>query len=118
MAPAPGVFFQPPFAVNTPATAVAPSPAPFVALPASAAGPPVASKEEVARNTLEFQRRRAEAGAAHAQYDLGVRYLNGDAVEKDLKAARKWLTAAANQGHTQALKKLEDLSKAAERVEK
>ena len=113
MSPGPGVYLQgpfPPFVNNSPiapahlpALPVAPQPLP--------PGPPIASKEEVARNTLEFQKKRAAAGAAHAQYDLGVRYSKGDGVDKDPKTAEKWLAAAATQGHTQALKKLEELNK-------
>jgi TPR repeat protein len=38
-----------------------------------------------------------------------MRYLNGDGVQKDLAAARKWLQAAATNGHTLAPKKLEEL---------
>ena len=113
MSPGTGVYLQgsfPPFVNNSP---IAPAPLPTspVAPQPLPPGPPIASKEEVARNTLEFQKKRAAAGAAHAQYDLGVRYLNGDGVDKDLNAAQKWLQAAATQGHTQALRKLEELNK-------
>ena len=67
-------------------------------------------KEELVRKTIEFQKKRAEAGAPTAQYDLGMRYLNGDGVEKDLDLAKKWLSAAATNGNSQAAKKLETLS--------
>lgn len=112
MSPAPGIFFQVPLASGVPAQATAPPAVPFVTLPPPPPGPPIATKEEVARNTLEFQKKRAEAGAAHAQYDLGVRYLKGDGVDKNIGLARKWLNAAAKNGHPQASKKLEELNKA------
>lgn len=68
-------------------------------------------KEETLRKTIEFQKKRAEAGAPSAQYDLGVRYLEGDGVKKNLELAQKWLNAAATNGNSQAIKKLEALKK-------
>ena len=69
-----------------------------------------AEKEATLKRTIEFQKMRAEHGSATAQYDLGVRYMNGDGVDKDLPQARKWLEAAAKNGHTWAPKKLEELT--------
>jgi len=112
MSPAPGIFFQAPFAPGgAPAPPAVPQPVWSVPSAAAPSGPPVASKEEVARNTLAFQKQRAQAGAAHAQYDLGVRYQKGDGVDKDLKLARKWLAAAAKNGHSLASKKLAELER-------
>ena len=108
MSPVPGAFFQTPIFAPNPVPARAAVPAGFASASARP-GPSVASKEEVARNTLAFQRQRAEAGAAHAQFDLGVRYLTGDGVKKDLETARKWLTAAAANGNAQATRKLQQL---------
>lgn len=68
-------------------------------------------KDELLRKTVEFQKKRAEAGAPSAQYDLGMRYLKGDGVEKDLDLAKKWLNASATNGNSQAIKKLEELNK-------
>ena len=118
ISPLPGVNVQWPLPQgvgNAPAAAI-PQPALFAPQRISPPGPPIASSEEVARNTLEFQKKRAEAGAAHAQFDLGIRYLNGDRVGKDLTAARKWLKAAAENGHSQAKRKLEELEKVAEQA--
>ncbi|MBC8002445.1 MAG: SEL1-like repeat protein [Opitutaceae bacterium] len=70
-----------------------------------------AEKAEMVRKTIEFQKKRAEEGSATAQYDLGVRFLNGDGVKKDRELAMKWLRKAADQDHTQAAKKLVDLQK-------
>jgi len=68
-------------------------------------------KEEILRKTIEFQKKRAEEGAPTAQYDLAMRYLNGDGVEKNLELAQKWLQASATNGNSQAAKRLEELKK-------
>ncbi len=68
-------------------------------------------KDELLKKTIEFQKKRAEAGAPSAQYDLGTRYLKGDGVEKDLDLAKKWLTLSAKNGNNQAVKKLSELDK-------
>jgi TPR repeat protein len=70
-----------------------------------------AEKAEGTKKAVEFQKKRAAEGVASAQYDLGVRYLKGDGVEKNLDEARKWLDASAKQGNSMAAKKLEDLKK-------
>lgn len=72
---------------------------------------PKGPSEETVRKTVEFQKKRAEDGSTTAQYDLGMRYLTGDGVEKDPETARRWLEAAAKAGHSQAAKKLEELGK-------
>ena len=91
-----------------PPTVVAPAPA---MAPAQPVDPEKAKaeKEATVKRIVEFQRKRAEAGSATAQYDLAMRYLKGDGVEKDLALAKKWLQAAAKNGHTLAPKKLEAL---------
>ncbi|MDB6040016.1 MAG: hypothetical protein JWM99_3857 [Verrucomicrobiales bacterium] len=66
-----------------------------------------AEKQAVLKNAIEFEKGRANNGAAWAQYKLGLRYLNGDGVEKDESAARKWLQAAADNGDSQAKVKLQ-----------
>jgi hypothetical protein len=58
------------------------------------------------KKKLQWQMERAEKGSDNAQAALGVRYLNGDGVEKDGKKARKWLEAAAKQGNAEAKKTL------------
>jgi TPR repeat protein len=72
-----------------------------------------AAKEEATRRTVEFQKKRASEGSESAQYELGMRYLRGDGVEKDEATGRKWLTQAAENGYGPAAKKLEDLDKPA-----
>ena len=64
-------------------------------------------KEEVSRKTLEFQQRRALEGSAFAQFDMAMRYLNGDGVASDRKEARRLLELAAKGGNTRAKRELE-----------
>ena len=66
-------------------------------------------KEESLRKTIEYQKQRAEEGSATSQYDLGMRYLKGDGLEKDLKLARTWLSKSAEGGNNQAKEKLLEL---------
>lgn len=103
------------------------SPAPPPAQPARPALPaatgalpaaPPADAQKVAaeraaanKRAVDFQRQRAEAGSASAQYELGRRYMIADGVETNLVEARKWLEAATKQGHEGATKRLEDLNK-------
>ncbi len=92
-------------------TAVAPVPRPLLVNTNVIPEKTKAQKDEMVRKTIAFQKKQAEAGAPTAQYDLGVRYLNGDGVEKDSELARKWLNASATNGNTQAAKKLLELEK-------
>jgi hypothetical protein len=73
-----------------------------------------AAKEAAVRRTVEFQKKRASEGSQSAQYELGVRYLKGDGVEKDEAAGRKWLESSAKTGYSPAIKKLQELDKAAD----
>jgi TPR repeat protein len=66
-----------------------------------------AEKEAVLKNAIEFEKGRANNGAAWAQYKLGLRYLTGDGVDKDVTTGRKWLKAAADGGDSQARAKLQ-----------
>ena len=43
--------------------------------------------------------KKAEAGDANAQRDLGICYYEGKGVEKDYKEAVKWFTKSAEQGN-------------------
>jgi TPR repeat protein len=58
------------------------------------------------KKKLQWQTERAEKGSDPAQFALGMRYLEGKGVEKDLKKARKWLEASAKQGNAEAKKAL------------
>jgi TPR repeat protein len=68
-----------------------------------------AEKDKNAVKQLEFYKKRAEEGSDHAQYELGMRYLDGKGTPPDKKLAREWLAKAAKQGHSQAAKKLNEL---------
>ncbi|MBI4325273.1 MAG: SEL1-like repeat protein [Chloroflexi bacterium] len=70
-----------------------------------------AGKEAAERKRLEWQIKRANDGVPYAQYDLALRYLTGDYVEKNLETARKWLEKAAKSGHAPATKKLAEVKK-------
>lgn len=98
----------PPNTTLPPGPVVAPPPA-VPAVTVTNSPKALAEREAAKKRAIELQRKRAEGGSASAQYELGVRYLNGDGVEKNLAEARKWLTAAARQDHFWAKKKLAEL---------
>lgn len=52
----------------------------------------------------------AEKGNKEAQYQLGLRHLNGTGVKRDQVQACKWLKLAALQNHALALKEYDELS--------
>ena len=58
---------------------------------------------------FDYYKRRAEEGSDDAQYQLGLRYLNGKGTEKNEKLGREWLAKSSKQGHAQATKKLGEL---------
>ena len=100
------------------APAARPGSAPPAAVPATnntavPAPPPPAdaekAKQETLRKTIEFQKKRAAEGSPSAQYELGLRYLDGDGVEKDEPAGTQLLQESAKQDYTLAKKKLEEL---------
>jgi TPR repeat protein len=81
----------------------------------SATAPP--GKDEAAKKkaaadaaTLKFYQERAEKGDAVGQYRMGIRYLKGDGVPKDLDKARESLSKAAAQGNQDAAAELAKLS--------
>ena len=88
--------------------------APVLRTPAAPSDPAKAksASDEAVRKTVEFQKKRAEEGSSVAQYDLGVRYLKGDGVEKDEAAGKKWIEKAAKDGNSQAVNKLKELEEA------
>jgi len=61
------------------------------------------SKQEASQQeTVSKLRKAAEQGDAEAQYNLGVRYANGEGVPEDYKEAVKWFRKAAEQGFAAA----------------
>jgi hypothetical protein len=53
--------------------------------------------------SVDEDRRLAEAGNAAAQFNMGVRYYKGEGVSGDLAEAVNWFTKAADQGGTTAM---------------
>lgn len=96
---------------NSPAVAPQPVPPPLVVAPKTDPQKEQQRKEAALKNAIEFLKKRAEAGSASAQYELGKRYMTGDGIEKDLALARKWLEASAKQGEENAKLKLSELDK-------
>ena len=95
-------------------------PAPVYAAPAQQPAPPreltpaEAAKAQVKKDKndvkqFEFYKRRAEEGSDHAQFELGMRYLNGKGTDKDEALGRQWMEKAAKQGHKEASQKLATL---------
>jgi TPR repeat protein len=100
------------------AAAVKPASPPAAAQPATNStavpGPPPPAdpekaKQETVKKTIEFQKKRAAEGSPSAQYELGMRYLTGDGVEKDEAAGTKLLEESAKQDYTLAKKRLDEL---------
>lgn len=60
-------------------------------------------------DAVKTWREEAEEGYASAQYDLGVCFINGMGVKKDMAEAVKWWTKAAQQGHPAAVKALKEV---------
>jgi predicted heme/steroid binding protein len=58
---------------------------------------------------LRFYQEQAEKGDAYGQYRMGIRYLKGDGVPKDLAKARDYLSKAAAQGNKEAAAELAKL---------
>jgi SH3-like domain-containing protein len=52
---------------------------------------------------LPIWRRLADEGNADAQYALGVAYLKGEGVSRDLNESMKWFEQAGNSGNVQAM---------------
>ena len=59
--------------------------------------------------TLKFYQEKAEKGDAYGQYRIGMRYLKGDGVPKDLTKARDYLSKAVAQGNNEAAAELSKL---------
>lgn len=71
-----------------------------------------AQKQKTESDLIKYHRQRAEAGSDSAQFELGMRYLAGNGVEKDEKLGRQWLEKSAKAGNIKAVKKLEELGPA------
>ncbi|MDB6022292.1 MAG: hypothetical protein JWQ04_2149, partial [Pedosphaera sp.] len=69
-------------------------------------------KSKTDSKVLAFHKELAEKGDAYGEYKMGVRYLNGDGVDKDLAKARDLLGKAAAQGNKDAATELAKLPEA------
>lgn len=114
MSPAPGVFFLNPRAPSAQNGVPVLQSVPVI----RPVTPPMqrviraktaAERAAIDRRVLAFERKLAHKGYAFAQCELGVRYLKGHGVKKDLAKAKHWLNAAAKQGDVLARKKLNEL---------
>jgi len=90
---------------------------------ASTVSRPSAIDHDAQANSLGSLRKLADRGDADAQWQMGVRYHNGEGVPRDDAQAMQWFLRAAEQGHVAAQSALgayywaargvrEDLSKA------
>jgi TPR repeat protein len=59
-----------------------------------------------AAKAVEWYRKAAEQGNAHAQFNLARMYDVGEGVPKDTAKAVEWHRKAAEQGHEDARRKL------------
>jgi hypothetical protein len=71
------------------------------------------SKRTVSREAslLRFQMMQAENGLPTFQYELGLRYLKGDGLERNETKALEWFRMAAAGGNKDAEKKLAELAR-------
>jgi len=67
-------------------------------MPGYGQGPDVGIQPTAEKELLQW----AERGDADAQFELGLRYLTGEGVEKDLTKGVDWLRKAAEEGHLRA----------------
>jgi hypothetical protein len=62
--------------------------------------------------SFSYFKRSADLGNADGQYQIGLSHVTGDYVERDIEEALRWFRMAADQGHPEADKDAEKLSKA------
>lgn len=63
----------------------------------------ILDRSEFDEEAVSYYRKAADQGNADGQFGLGSMYSIGEGVKKDLGAARRWITLAAEQGHKQAI---------------
>lgn len=81
-----------------------------IAQPVRSTSPAKQTPEETERKVLEFQMQQAEKGSGYAQYQMGLRYLQGRGVVLDAAKGREWLEKAAQNGNADAERKLKALN--------
>ncbi|HEX3797404.1 MAG TPA: SEL1-like repeat protein [Verrucomicrobiae bacterium] len=67
------------------------------------------AKSKTEARVLAFQQEQADKGDAYGQYKMGMRYLNGDGVDKDPQKGRDLISKAAAQGNKDASDELTKL---------
>ena len=73
---------------------------------ATASATPRSGEHEAPKPNIEELRQKAEKGDSVAQTMLGVEYMKGDQVEKNLDKAIEWWKKAAEKGYAEAEYKL------------
>lgn len=68
----------------------------------ASAVPTVAAKELTPEEKFAETKKKAEAGDAQAQVDIGVMYIKGEGTSKDAAKAFEWFQKAAAQGNARA----------------
>jgi hypothetical protein len=68
-----------------------------------------ARKAETAAKVLAWHQEQAANGSAYAQYQMGLHYLNGEGVEKNVAIAMEWFLKSARQGNDEAYEKLKNV---------
>lgn len=63
----------------------------------------ILDRSEYDEEAVGYYRKAADQGNADGQFGLGSMYSVGEGVKKDLVAARRWITLAAEQGQKQAV---------------
>ncbi len=63
----------------------------------------ILDRSEFDEEAVVYYRKAAEQGSADGQFGLGSMYSIGEGLKKDVSAARRWITLAADQGHKQAV---------------
>jgi TPR repeat protein len=87
---------------------------PVPALPVTVATPltpeqEAARKAETAAKVLAWHQEQAANDSAYAQYQMGLHYLNGEGVEKNVATAMQWFLKSARQGNDDAYEKLKNV---------
>jgi TPR repeat protein len=66
----------------------------------------VAAKSKAGEKVLAWHKELAEKGDAYGEYKMGMRYLTGDGVDKDVEKAKDFLGKSAAQGNKDAASEL------------
>jgi TPR repeat protein len=67
------------------------------------------AKSKTQSKVLAFHQELADKGDAYGEYKMGMHYLAGDGVDKDVAKARDWLGKSAAQGNQDAAAELAKL---------